>query len=291
MNNSQKIDTTQKLCDLCNSGEQKFLFSEMEFSVVKCKKCGLVYTSPQPDQEEIKGYYTKRHESLKTLCPSKVEEGLCSERLKALQKYKNAGRLLDYGCGISKFLSLTLKAGFDSYGFDLEEDSINVCKKNKIPTLTEDEIKDSSFDIITLSQVLEHIPNPKDKLKWLRKKLTKGGIILIEVPNINSLNSRLQGKNWFYIKIPYHLTYFSMTTLAKMLETVGFKIGKKEWIGSFLLGMFTQKMHEGGWSKNDEKKLHRFYNLLRPLVRLNYCLARLFRVGDHIRIIAKRIEK
>lgn len=283
----------QKLCDLCNSGRKKCLFSREEFKVVKCEDCGLVYVDPQPSHERINEYYTELNENTKTgaICQSEVEKKHCIKRLSKIKQYIKGGVILDYGCGISPFSNLAKREGFDCYGFDLDKEAIEICKKNGISMLAEEEIKKNHFDVITLSQVLEHIPYPKYKLEWLRTKLREGGMLLIEVPNINSLNSKLQGKNWFYYRIPYHLTYFSMKTLSRMLEEVGFKIIKKEWMGSFLLGMITQNMHKEGWTASDENKINLFYKKFDILVRLNYFLARVLRIGDHIRVTAQKVIK
>jgi len=93
--------------------------------------------------------------------------------------------------------------------------------------LTENNI---SFDLILLSDVLEHIYNPWKILNQIKNKLTTNGIILISVPNLQNLNY-LDAVNTgeFNYKSSglfdeTHIRFFSIKTLKYYLEELGFRV-------------------------------------------------------------------
>jgi len=84
------------------------------------------------------------------------------------------------------------------------------------------EIIDEQFDVITLSHVIEHVPNPIQVLSACFKALKPGGFLWIETPNIDAEGNRLFGKNWRGLEPPRHLVLFTLNSLQLTLTKVGF---------------------------------------------------------------------
>ncbi len=85
---------------------------------------------------------------------------------------------------------------------------------------------DESFDVITISHVLEHLYRPAEIIGACGRLLPKGGLLVCSVPNISSLQASVGKGAWFHLDIPYHLHHFSERGLIRLLERYSFKILK-----------------------------------------------------------------
>lgn len=101
--------------------------------------------------------------------------------------------ILDFGCGRGELLGLCLAHGYKSIGCDIDPVCVNLSsKQGSVFLLDPNNIEESVSknikyaDIICLSHVLEHVPNPQKLLMFLRKKAKYG--MIISVPNPHSLN-------------------------------------------------------------------------------------------------------
>lgn len=93
------------------------------------------------------------------------------------------------------------------------------------------------FDVCTLNQVLEHVPDPSALLREINRVLKKNGSLLVGVPNFVCFDSKLYKENWAQLDTPRHLYQFDFTTLRKLLELSGFKIEEFRAKGFYLLGL------------------------------------------------------
>ena len=85
------------------------------------------------------------------------------------------------------------------------------------------EFEDNSIDIVVLRSFLEHEINPVGLLKNAFNKLKIGGVILIKVPNFNSLNRLLRKEKWCGFRHPDHVNYFTPETLVKTCKKAGYE--------------------------------------------------------------------
>jgi 2-polyprenyl-3-methyl-5-hydroxy-6-metoxy-1,4-benzoquinol methylase len=135
-------------------------------------------------------------------------------------------RLLDIGFGDGRFLDDAKTLGWEVVGIDTDPE---VVKKASLRGL---EVyaggvdvlagEDGSFDIITISHVIEHVHEPRSVLRSCYRLLKPGGRLWLETPNINSLGRSRFQQNWRGLESPRHLTIFSHQSLRKVLESVGF---------------------------------------------------------------------
>ena len=144
-------------------------------------------------------------------------------RKQRVNKYKKTGRILDVGCGDGSFLSLMRKSGWDVAGVETSESGIKRCEREKINISGDIDFPEEYFDFITLWHSLEHIENPLETLKKLHGVLSKQGILLISVPNIECMEYVLFKRFWFHLDLPRHLYHFSPETLKKLIKKAGFK--------------------------------------------------------------------
>ena len=98
---------------------------------------------------------------------------------------KKKKKILDYGCGYGLFLDEALKNGWSVFANEINKKCINYLNSKKIEL--DNNFTKNKYDAISLWLVLEHIPEPNLLLKKVYKALKKGGKILVNVPNFNSL--------------------------------------------------------------------------------------------------------
>jgi SAM-dependent methyltransferase len=204
-----------------------------KFNIVQCQSCNLAFVNPRPSQEEITKYYPDEY--YVDAAEWNIERNSVKElqnRLDYVVKYyaqSRPGKLLDIGIFNGAFVSYVLNAGWDAYGLDPNLKAISLARK-LVPSerLLHGHVESSpfppgSFDVVTMWEVLEHTADPVNLLKTVRRLLSPRGIILISVPNFNSLESRLFRQYWIGLDVPRHLYHFGPSTLDKMLEKVGLK--------------------------------------------------------------------
>lgn len=132
-------------------------------------------------------------------------------------------RLLDVGIGRGEMLACMRDWGYKNYfGIDISPSTINFCRSLGLPCeLIEDTrgylLKHSaSFDVITLLDVLEHIPKKEivQFLISLRLALKPGGILIVQVPNLQAPDGHLHRYNDITHEIGFVEHSFSQVLLA-----------------------------------------------------------------------------
>lgn len=227
-------------CNLCGFEEYREKYMMGTVNIVKCKKCGLVCLNPQPSFSEIKklyyeGYFKgkgfdKGIDYFNGLKYKKGWDHISNSRLKNIEKFVKKGRILDIGCSFGEFLDIARKRGWEVNGVELSKfackTSRNKFKLNPFNgTLEQAKYPSETFDVITMFEVIEHLPDPLNTLKECNRILKKNGLIIIQTGNVESLSAKIYGKRWPYFLLG-HLHYFSKKTISKMLEKAGFKIVK-----------------------------------------------------------------
>ena len=250
---NNQADLEYVSCNLCGSEKARHYIKIDGFKVVKCKNCSLVYVNPRLKQQSLHKIYTKKyyknyafHGDKSTLYGYmeylKEKEFIVStfkRRLAQIQKLSKKGRLLDIGCAYGFFIELARKRGWNVTGVEISKDTCQYAKNNlKLnvinKALEEAKFTNGAFDVVTMFDVVEHLPDPQKTVKEIKRILNPNGLIVVTTPNIGSLMAKILGKNWEEIKrIREHIYFFSKDTLRKMLEANGFEILRTETAGRY----------------------------------------------------------
>ena len=200
--------------------------SGMRFLVVRCERCGFVFTNPRPDADSILAFYEDpSRDLLADLSTYRVSRGDTMCRLLARCQ---ASRLLDFGCGDGAFLAEMQLRGWDVAGLDTDEDSVERAIELRglsveLGTLPHPRWNSPRFEAITMRQSLEHVHQPLETLTAARDLLTPGGVLMVSVPNFDSLAAGWFGPDWYGLDLPRHLSHFTPRTLHAMLTKAGFE--------------------------------------------------------------------
>jgi 2-polyprenyl-3-methyl-5-hydroxy-6-metoxy-1,4-benzoquinol methylase len=221
------------------------LLTKQGFSIVKCCNCGFVYVNPRVENKELTSLY--RHNYFKNKDYGYVgyeqEKRL---RIKNFERWlKDAEEYiplnipvysLDVGCAAGYCLELMNKMGWKGKGLELDEEmyiSLQQSGYDISKSLLEDFDSENKFSVITLFDVIEHIPNIDKSFGKLNSLLTDDGVVIMVTPNYNSFQRKLFGKRWFQYKPIEHIQYFNKHSLNSFADRNGLQIIHQERCGQY----------------------------------------------------------
>ena len=143
--------------------------------------------------------------------------------------YEGAGRLLDFGCGVGRYVAQMAAAGWRAEGLDLSGDAVETgCRAGLAlhqGTLPGAGLPAQSYDAIMMWHALEHVPSPMATLCAAGELLRPGGRVVVVSPLCDSLAARWFGPAWYaHGELPRHLTHFTRRTLRRHLEAAGLRV-------------------------------------------------------------------
>ena len=240
----------KKNCILCGSDNTEPYLVADNCSFVRCR-CGLMYMNPQPSKEKLAEYYNADYspyiQKKTSLTPEEAWRATHSSLLiRMLRRIKRTLRpqaqsssvhdttrktVLDFGCGNGRYLIRMQREHplWELYGYDIDPRPVELAGVTTVNNL---DSLDTKLDLINMSHVLEHLPDPKATLLQLKTLLKEGGEIIIEVPNIDCWKFRVFGRYFEGLCLPYHLFLFSPKTLNELATQCGLSIQSLEVFGS-----------------------------------------------------------
>jgi len=232
-------------CPICNGTSitnyediKDFAISGEVFSISICKDCSFLFTNPRPDETEIIPYYQSdnyiSHHSNKKGVVTTVYRKIRSIMLKRKTKLINSfttpesRTILDIGCGTGEFLNEAKQLGWKTIGLEPDADARNMAVNNYQLEVNSPEelfnLKPTTFDIITMWHVLEHVHLINEYLKKISEILKSQGRLIIAVPNYNSDDCIAYKGYWAGWDLPRHLYHFSKTTMELIGKKHGFSL-------------------------------------------------------------------
>ena len=234
----------ERMCPLCEdhpkNAEQIWIKEGLKYN--KCK-CGMVYIAPILKQKVVDEYYATAESAKQWLEVLQAQENLDETKfdhlLDRVSRHIFAPgppakpSLLDVGASYGFFLNLatSYRWNFDGVGLELSGAAFDLYIKkeyhNNFPIYTmklEDYLKSPTFekaDLVTMWEVLEHVPDPKALLEQAKKVLKRDGLLAVLVPNLWARTNRyLHEKSRAFGA--NHLNYWNVNTLRRQLSEAGF---------------------------------------------------------------------
>jgi SAM-dependent methyltransferase len=223
--------TDNHTCRLCGGKIQQTILHDIitryndRFALNQCDNCALVTTYPIPSEKMLQQYYDPDYWQSGKLKTNTVLETLYKSRMasivSAIRKYATYdSKILDWGCGDGSFIGLLRNFGLHCFGIDAYKKDLNDPQISSA-TIEKTDFPDGYFDIITCFHVLEHLADPLTSVKHALRLLKLGGLIIIEVPNLESVGFQIFKRRWQPLEIPTHLNHFTPATLQKVFESAG----------------------------------------------------------------------
>lgn len=191
-------------------------------------------------------------------------------------------KILDYGCGSGEFssaLSYVFPKSkiFACDLFEIKSDFLS--KITKFFNLQKSNFGDYKFDAIILRHVFEHFLNPQEFINNIKKNLNEDGVLLIEVPNKNSVWKKIMKFRWPGYFYPYHYYVFSRLFLKNYFAQQGFRLIKVQNLEPPIFGSFFMTF-------GLNRSLSRFFSLI--IYPIQFLISKLFLTSESFLIVISK---
>ena len=196
--------------------------------LVRCRRCGLMYLDPRVRQDVVlAGYSAGEDETF--ISQAAQREATFAPYLPIIDGLLGRkGRVLDVGTAGGSFLAVAKRRGWEVIGCEpsrwlCEWGSRHYGIEIRPGTIFDLALPDRSVDVVSLWDVLEHVPDPLAVLRECRRVVKDDGLIVVNVPDSDSWIAKAMGRRWVFL-LSVHLYYFALGSLTRMLDTAGFKV-------------------------------------------------------------------
>jgi 2-polyprenyl-3-methyl-5-hydroxy-6-metoxy-1,4-benzoquinol methylase len=306
------VETTAGACPLCGP---EFLATsvataidfeygttgQQEWQFVRCQSCACLLLHPRPVDSAIAGLYPPDYEPYRfDTLPRPVKLGrdlVQRSKVGVIARYAKAGaKIVDVGCGAGAFLRLLKDYGrrdWELWGWDYPGPHMGPLGDagfSIIEAPISEQNVPSDVDVFVLNQVIEHFPHPDRLLAALGRGLRPGGVILIETPDVDGLDSQWFGtRHWGGYHAPRHMVLFNAVTLRRLVERHGLEAVESARLASpaFWIQSLHHKALERGWTRLASVLNLRNLPLVAGFVMLD-ASRRLFGPTSNQRLVARR---
>ena len=237
--------TEEAPCNLCGASDYDVVGTAdregQPLRTVMCRVCGLIWINPRPSVADMDAYYATQYRTdyTGTATPPlrKIVRGMLGahDRRRGLRPLlgETAPRhgapfeprkVVDVGCGAGEFVYLLRREGHDAAGIEPGREYADFARRVlgiPIQTATVETavVEPGSQDVVTMFHALEHVPDPRRVLTTVRGWLKKGGMLVVEVPNVES-TVQAPSHRFHYA----HLHHFTGATLGALGEAAGLRV-------------------------------------------------------------------
>lgn len=199
------------------------------YQINRCEGCGLKFSSPIFDDDEIATLYEQApHSNVMSGEEGNVKRTMQHYYELTRKHLKARDRILDIGCDIGLMLKFAREDGFSEL-FGLEPNPIARREAEALPGAVissrfyeDQEYPEASFDLITFIHVIDHLIDPSRVVERAYKHLKPGGVAVAVVHNAESFLAKVLGERFPPFNL-YHHYFFSKKTLAGLFESRGFE--------------------------------------------------------------------
>lgn len=218
------VDTGRRPCPGCEKDNGTTVGSKNGFDLLVCQYCRTVYTSHLPPPQEAKDYDDYYSEANLT-APSFVNVRI-KEIVGEFTSFRQTNRFLDIGFGAGTILLNAREQGWEPYGIEVSKPAVEQDKRLGFEVfhgeLAAAEYPDNFFDVVTASEIIEHLPDPTSVRREVARILRPGGLFWATTPSATCLSFRSIGVNWSVVAPPEHTQLFSRKAVARKLKDAGF---------------------------------------------------------------------
>ncbi len=228
--------------DIVLSGHDRLHGLPGEFTLVRCRRCGLMRTNPRPTPETIGLYYPDDYGPYQG---TRVDLSDVSSRRRAYSYLKRLGRaalqtntqclpdlppgrMLEIGCASGSFMHEMAARGWEVEGVEFSSHAAESARALGYPVyagaLESAPDPGKPYDLVVGWMVMEHLHDPVGALRKLHKWVKPGGWLAVSVPNAAALEFRFFKTAWYALQLPTHLYHYTPRTLGLVLQKGGWRM-------------------------------------------------------------------
>lgn len=188
----------------------------------RCSRCGAATTDPWPSEAELErayGTWYRPEAGRFSFIGDAVLNRTRALLAGRLDRIAPPGPVLDVGAGEGALIDALHRLGRDAIG--LERDS-------RRTDVRDEALKDvhGEWAAVVFWHSLEHLPDPGESIREAARLLRPGGVLVVAVPNSDSLQARAFGDDWLHLDPPLHLVHLSRRSLVTRLQSSGFVVDR-----------------------------------------------------------------
>jgi SAM-dependent methyltransferase len=288
----------EKTCPACLAARHHYWECKNDFGLRSCLECGAIFTSDQADAGEVKELYDHYYDRARFDIPAVVANSL-GNLARSFKSVRRTGRWLDIGYGEGGLLTIAREHGWACYGTEISPQALKYgARQGWVVTASPESdarFVAKSFDVVTMVEILEHVPSPDRLLAAAARFLRPGGLLYLTTPNADSLNRKLLGVDWSIFSPPEHLVIWTARGLRRALCRNGLqplRIRTEGLNPSEVLGRLRSRASRPLPGRNEAGlKLNQAFAgspfRLKMKAGINRCLS-MFRLGDSLKAWAVR---
>jgi 2-polyprenyl-3-methyl-5-hydroxy-6-metoxy-1,4-benzoquinol methylase len=220
-------------CPACENQKSNSVGNKNGYALEKCLGCGTLFAKLSFENEktssEVQDLYDHYYDFANFKLPKAAEISL-QKIVESFTEFRQTNNLLDIGFGEGGMLTVAEKNDWKCFGTELSPPALKYGAERGW-TVSNDAFSDErfpreGFDVVTMVELIEHVPNPDFFLETAFKLLRPNGLLFLTTPNNNSLNRRWLGADWSVISPPEHITIWSPSGMRKALSRNGFTLSK-----------------------------------------------------------------
>lgn len=213
---------------------------DAEFSVWRCRECGMVFINPRPSIEAFEliyppDYHAYNFSDAEFGIVHRVRANLEAARLlRYCRGVAPNARILDVGCGDGFHLSLLRKFGRPGWrleGADLERRAVEAARTRGLQAhhgaLESLDLQEETYDLVYSIMTIEHVPDPLSFLQSILRVLKPGGRLVLVTDSTNTVDFAIfKQRYWGGYHFPRHFYLFNRSSLARVAQEAGFSVGR-----------------------------------------------------------------
>jgi SAM-dependent methyltransferase len=279
------------------------------YEIRRCIRCGFEQTFPVPTLADLTELYETHYNfggERNTLYTRLRERFLFSFAYRlwvrldgdvAFHQRRGIGRLLDLGCNEGRGLRIHAANGFQVEGLELNETAAGVAREAGFEVQTcllESFNPTMPYNVVVLSNVLEHSLEPRQMLLDVHRILATRGQVWISCPNSQSWLRRAFGRSWVNWHVPFHISHFSSATLRQLLEETGYariemrQITPALWVAQSLIAYLFAKRGRKTWQLRNPLLTLLFMTIARFVAFPALWLGNFRGQGDCLQVVATK---
>jgi SAM-dependent methyltransferase len=238
------VPETTRACPACR-GELRFwrtvlssepALGDARYALARCVSCGTAVTCGElPPALYDSGAYRPGTPRLHRVAQPLLR-AFDAQRLGLLRAggAQPGARLLDVGAGRGRFVAAATAAGYRAWGIEPSARGVAAARALGADVRTAEietaDVRDGSLDAVTAWHVLEHLADPGGALRRIAGWLAPGGVLVLGVPNLASLQARIGGPRWYHLDVPRHRVHFTPSGMTALLGRHGFTVRRTEHV-------------------------------------------------------------
>lgn len=233
--NTESIWEVAEACGLCSSTRNRELFSIHQKRYVSCAECQVARLYDRVAADKLDLIYSDFYASSGiVLSKQQLEVQLANptfsfrrRRLEAFVPVQQR-KIFEIGCGDGNFLGYLQNNDWKVQGSEFGQKTLELIKARHgievaVGDFTTLPIEPGSIEVIGAYHVFEHLYEPLEWIRAVRRALKPDGFLHLQLPNFRCLERYLTKDCWNFLSFPQHVYFYSPATLERLLENVGFR--------------------------------------------------------------------